>query len=120
MKARQAVKIRQLGETLVAAGFRQLDEQARVLGLSRSTTWTILHGNHKNTGLSASVIKRMLAQPRLPALVRRKIREYVDEKSAGMYGHNPMQVRRFIAALSTLPPSELPRNSHSGRGLPDC
>jgi hypothetical protein len=33
-----------------------------VLGLSRSTTWTILHGRHKNYGLSASVIKRMLAQ----------------------------------------------------------
>lgn len=120
MKARQAAKIRQLGETLIATGFRRLDEQARVLGLSRSTTWTILNGNHKNSGLSALVIKQMLAQPQLPALVRRKIIEYVDEKSAGMYGHNPMQVRRFVAALSTLPRSELPRNSCSGRGLPDC
>jgi hypothetical protein len=50
MKARQAAKIRQLGETLIATGFRRLDEQARVLGLSRSTTWTILNGNHKNSG----------------------------------------------------------------------
>ena len=73
MKSRQAAKIRQLGETLMATGFRSLDEQARVLGLSRSTTWTILHGNHKNSGLSASVIKQMLAQPQFlrKALSRR-------------------------------------------------
>jgi len=108
MKARQAAKIRQFGEALIAKGYVRLDEQARVLGLSRSTTWTILHGNHKNSGLSASVIKKMLAQPQLPAQVRKRIFEYVDEKSSGIYGHNRLQVRRFVAALSTLPPSEFP------------
>ncbi len=100
MKARQAAKIRQLGEALFATGHVHLDEQARVLGLSRSTTWTILHASHKNSGLSASVIKQMLAQPELPALVRTKVFEYVDEKAAGMYGHKPVQVRRFLTALS--------------------
>jgi hypothetical protein len=110
----QSAKIRQLGEALIATGYLHLDEQANVLGLSRSTTWTILHAKHKNAGLSVSVIKQMLAQPQLPALVRIRIFEYVDEKSAGMYGHNPLQVRRFVAALSTSPIS--PRNSRSGRG----
>ncbi len=109
VKARQAVKIRELGKALIAAGYVHLDEQALVLGLSRSTTWTILHVNHKNSGLSAAVIRKMLAQRELPAPVRRTILEYVEEKSAGMYGHKPMQVRRFVAALATLPPSELPR-----------
>jgi hypothetical protein len=61
----------------------------------------------------------MLAQPQLPALVRRKILEYVDEKSTGMYGHNSMQARRFLAGLSGLLPSELPRNSRSRLGSPD-
>jgi len=42
----------------------------------------------------------MLAQPELPALLRIKIFEYVDEKSAGMYRHKPFQVRRFMAVLS--------------------
>jgi hypothetical protein len=94
-----AAKIRALGEALVMAGYRYLDGQATVLGLSRSTTWTIMRAKHKTTGLSAALIKRMLAQPRLPPTVRAKISEYVDEKSAGMYGHNPQQVRRFVACL---------------------
>jgi hypothetical protein len=100
MKTLQSAKIRQLGEALIATGHPHLDDQAGVLCLSRSTTWTIVHAAHKNSGLSASVIKQILAQPDLPALVRTKVFEYVDEKSAGMYGHKPMQVRRFLAGLS--------------------
>jgi hypothetical protein len=100
MKTLQSAKIRQLGEALIATGHLHLDDQAGVLGLSRSTTWTIVHAAHKNSGLSGAIVKRVLAQPALPGLVRTKIFEYVDEKSAGMYGHNPMQVRRFRAALS--------------------
>ena len=101
----QSAKIKEIGEALIATGNVSLDDQAIVLGLSRSTTWTILHGMHKNYGLSASVIKRMLAQPQLPVLVRDRIHEYVDQKTAGMYGHNTQQVRRFIQALSPLGPT---------------
>jgi len=102
-KARQLDKIRQLGEALVGIGHLHLDEQASVLGLSRSTTWTILHPKHKSYGLSAAVIRQMLAQPRLPPPLRTKITEYIDEKCAGLYGHKPIQVRRFVAALSRTP-----------------
>ena len=42
VKARQSSKIRELGEALITAGFVSLDAQARVLGLPRSTAWTIL------------------------------------------------------------------------------
>ena len=65
-KARQSSKIRELGDALVTAGFVMLDEQAQAIGLCRSTTWTILKGNHKTSGLSATVINRMLAAPQLP------------------------------------------------------
>ena len=65
-----------------------LDDQANALGLSRSTTWTILKGRHKASGLSADIINRMLAAPRLPPLVRAKVLEYVEEKTAGRYGHS--------------------------------
>src|SRR5690348_4248332 len=58
VKERQARKIRQLAHTLVTAGFVSLDEQAKALGLSRSTTWTLLKAHHKNYGLSAVLIKR--------------------------------------------------------------
>jgi hypothetical protein len=100
MKARQSSKIREIGDALIAEGYLTLDEQAGALGLGRSTTWTILKGNHKTSGLSAGVINRMLAAPQ-PALVQAKILEYIDEKIASFYGHSNTQLRRFTARLST-------------------
>ena len=95
----QAEKIREIGEALVSSGLVTLDEQAEALGLCRSTTWTILQANHKNSGLSATVINIMLDSPRLPPAVRAKILEYVEEKIAGRYGHGLLQLSRFVKRL---------------------
>jgi hypothetical protein len=100
MKARQSSKIRELAQAVEAAGFTTLDEQARILGVPRSTAWTIRRGSHKASGLSSSIINRILAAPMLPVLVRVKILEYVEEKAAGLYGGSPSQRRRFSARLS--------------------
>jgi hypothetical protein len=100
MKERQSHKIREMREALVAAGLRSLDEQAKVLGLSRSTAWSVLRGNHKSSGLSVTIINRMLAAPQLPPRVRARIEEYVEEKAAGLYGHSEMQRIRFTARLT--------------------
>jgi hypothetical protein len=100
MRARQNLKIGAIKNALRSAGFLALDEQAGVLGLSRSTTWTILRGKHKSSGLSAAIINRMLGTPQLPSLVRIKILEYVGEKNAGLYGHTSSQLRKFKARLS--------------------
>jgi hypothetical protein len=100
MKARQSSKIRQLAEAVEAAGFLTLDEQAKVLGVPRSTAWTIRRASHKASGLSASIINRMLAAPELPLIVRAKILEYIQEKAAGSYGGSQSQRRRFTARLS--------------------
>jgi hypothetical protein len=97
--ARQQSKIRELAETVEAAGFLTLGEQAKILGLPRSTAWTIRRGSHQASGLSASVINRMLAARTLPLLVRVKILEYVQEKVAGLYGGSPRQCRRFADLL---------------------
>ena len=99
MKARQSAKIRELQEALVATGYLSLDDQAKALGLSRSTTWTILKGNHKTSGLSAATINRMLLEPRLPPLVRAKILEYVREKNAGFYGDSQVRLRKFTSRV---------------------
>jgi len=99
VKERQVTKIKELADVLVAAGFVSLDDQAKALGLSRSTTWTILKSKHKNYGLSAVLIKRVLAKPDLHARVRTKVMEYVRERAAGRYGHKPSQLRRFIQLL---------------------
>jgi hypothetical protein len=102
MKARQSTKIREIGEALAAAGFTALDEQSKVLGLCRSTTWTLLEGNHKSSGLSASIINRMMASPLLPPPVRAKILEYIAEKAAGHYGDNQIRLRRFMARCESM------------------
>ena len=99
-KARQCAKIWELRQALIEAGFLSLDQQADALGLARSTTWSVLKGAHKASGLSASVIKRMLSSPTLPPEARRVIEGYVEEKCAGFYGHRDNRVRRFRAKLA--------------------
>ena len=98
-KARQLSKIRELRLALRRAGLIGLDEQAQALGLPRSTTWKILKGDHKASGLSAMVISRMLSAPRLPPVVRTKILEYAREKAGGLYGHGKRELLRFSARI---------------------
>ena len=99
-KSRQSSKIRELAEAVESAGFLTLDEQARALGVPRSTAWTIRRASHKASGLTASIINRMLGAPQLPPLARSKILEYVEEKVAGFYGGSRNQLRNFAARLS--------------------
>ena len=101
MKARQSAKIREIAVTLASTGIVEVREQAQALGLARSTTWTILRATHKSTGLSPMIIARMLASPALAGPVRAKIIEYVEDKAAGLYGHNSAQRRRFVVGLAT-------------------
>ena len=98
-KARQLSKIRELRLALRRAGLIGLDEQAQALGLPRSTTWKIIKGGHKASGLSAMVISRMLSEPRLPPVVRTKILEYAREKAGGLYGHGKRELLRFSARI---------------------
>src|SRR5262249_18192310 len=100
MKARQSSKIRELAQAVESAGSHTLDEQAKSLGLSRSTAWTIRRASHKSSGLSASIINRMLAAPELPPLARSKILEYIEEKAAGLYGGRRRQRPKVTARLS--------------------
>jgi len=99
-KLQQSAKIREIGEALGESNVHTLDHKAEVLGLSRSTTWTLLQGNHKSSGLSVTIINRMLAAPGLPSEVRAKVLEYVEEKTAGRYGHSKTVRRRFVMRLS--------------------
>ena len=100
MKARQSAKIKELKKALVASGILTLDEQAKVLGLKRSTAWNVLKGDYKSSGLSVTIINCILAAPQSPPLVRATIFEYVKEKAVGLYGHDKTQRRKFIDRLS--------------------
>jgi len=99
-KDRQSRKVRQFRDALVEAGFVTVDAQSKVLGLARSTTWAILNGKYKSSGLSATIVNRILKAPRLPSAVRARVIEYVEEKAGGLYGHNKAQSLRFIARLT--------------------
>ena len=98
-KARQASKISDLRSILISSGYCTLQEQATTLGLARSTTWHLLGGNHKASGLSASIIRRILSSPTLPIAARDLIQEYVAEKLLGTYGHELTRLRRFRKQL---------------------
>ena len=99
MKAKQCAKIRELRQALVEAGYLKVRQQAESLGLGRSTAWETLQGNHKHSGLSAAIIKRMLASQQLPPPARKILSEYVEQKLAGAYGHNETQLRKFRERL---------------------
>ena len=99
MKARQCAKLRDLRQALIDAGFQSLDQQATALGLGRSTAWAVLQGHHKASGLSAAIVSRMMASSGLPQSARSILLEYIQEKSAGAYGHSRRQLGRFCRQL---------------------
>ena len=99
MKARQASKIAEIRQALVAAGFDTLSKQAAALGVTRSTAWVMLRGNHKASGLCADTIKRILASPDLPPAARQIVQEYIQEKLLGAYGHSKAGLRHFRVLL---------------------
>jgi hypothetical protein len=99
LKARQASKIAEIRQALVAAGYDTITKQAVVLGLSRSSAWAVLRGAHKSSGLSTSVINRVLRSQELPPNARRIVEEYVQEKLLGAYGHSEKRLVQFRTQL---------------------
>ena len=93
-KARQASKLAEIRDALVAAGYDTTAQQATALGVSRPTAWALLNRD-KRAGPSAMIIKRILSSPNLPPAARRKVEEYVAEKIVGLYGHHKDRTRWF-------------------------
>ena len=99
-KARQASKIAEIGEALRAAGMLTLPAQVKVLGLRRSTAYTVMRAQHKGTGISAKILAQMLRSPRLPLSVRVVIEQYAGEKASGIYGNSKRQQQHFRSQLA--------------------
>jgi hypothetical protein len=99
-KARQASKLAEVREALIAAGCDTIAKQAAVLGVRRSTTWALLNLD-KRAGPTAKVIKRILSSPNLPPRARRKVEEYIEEKISGLYGHSDVRTQAFRDKLRT-------------------
>src|SRR5262245_58295860 len=77
-----AVRLKRISEALLACGYSTLDEQAKALGVSRSTAWTIVKTKHKCDRLHAKTIKRILENPETPPRVRAAVQHYLAESPA--------------------------------------
>ena len=93
-KEKQALKLAEIREALVNAGYTTTAKQAAVLGLGRSTAWWLLNQD-KRAGPSAKVIKRILVSPQVPKKVRLKVEQYVEQKIRGLYGHSKQRTQWF-------------------------
>ena len=69
------VGLRQISDALVACGYTKLDDQAKALGVARSTAWTIVNTKHKLDRLNSKTITRILANSETPVFVRSVIRQ---------------------------------------------
>lgn len=83
-----------ISEALIASGYTSLDEQAKALGLHRSTTWTIIKKKQKLGRLCAKTIDRILSNPETPAAVRIAVQQYAVQKSSARKSRRPTQTRR--------------------------
>ena len=99
-KDKQALKLAEIREALVAAGYDTTAKQAAVLGVGRSTAWWLLN-NDRRYGPSGSVIKRILSSPQVPKAVRRKVEQYVEDKICGRYGHSKQRTQWFSDQFHT-------------------
>ena len=75
-------RIHDIVNALKLAGYTTLDQQAKALGLHRSTTWTIIKDKHKVDRLSMKTINRILTNPDTPPAVRGLVQRYVAERQA--------------------------------------
>ena len=79
-----AVRLQHISEALIASGYTRLDQQAKALGVNRSTAWTIVNTKHKLDRLSTKTTKRILANPALPPSVRFVMQRYLAERSKAL------------------------------------
>ena len=90
--SKYTVKLHHISEALIASGYTTLDDQAKALGIHRSTAWTIVKTKHKLGRLSTKTTKRILANPATPASVRAIVQRYLAERS-GIVEYLPRQSR---------------------------
>ena len=76
-----SIELGRISQALISSGYTSLDEQARALGVHRSTAWMIIKNKHKLGRLSAKTIDRILGNPKTPLAVRMVVQQYVAKRS---------------------------------------
>ncbi len=113
-KAKQASKLAEIREALIAAGCNTTAKQAAALGVCRSTAWALLNRDNR-VGPSTKVIKRILCSPKLPPAARRKVEEYVEGRISGLFGHTDIRARWFRDQIRTATQQATKREQNHGR-----
>ena len=90
-----------IADALISSGYTSLDDQAKALGLGRSTAWTIAKNKHKLGRLSAKTINRILANPQTPPAVRAVLHEYVAQRYAAVHGRRKRKLTVSLDMLRT-------------------
>ena len=75
------IPIHLVADALIKAGYLSLDEQAKALGVHRSTAWTIMKTKHKLGMLNNKTVRSILAHPDTPVSVRVIIRAMLHRKN---------------------------------------
>jgi hypothetical protein len=92
------MSIPELRAALDAVGADTLAVRARVLGIGRSTCFSIFYDNsRKGRGISARVLVRMLRSPHLPASAREAVVQYATAKARNYQIERNR--RKFVAKL---------------------
>jgi hypothetical protein len=63
------IPIQLVADALIREGYDCLDDQAKALGLNRSTVWNIMKTKHKLGRLNNKTVRIILANPSTPASV---------------------------------------------------
>ena len=95
-EVRRTTPVQHIADALVAAGYSSLDDQAKALGVHRSTAWTIIKTKHKLGHLNAKTTERMLANPELPPCIRDVLQRYAQPKDH-LLGRRPKRRIRQAA-----------------------
>ena len=75
------IPIQLIADALIEDGYVSLDEQARALGLHRSTAWTIMKTKHKLGMLNNKTVRSILANRDTPSSVRVIIHTMLSRKN---------------------------------------
>jgi hypothetical protein len=96
-----STELARISDALISSGYTSVDDQAKALGLGRSTAWTIAKNKHKLGRLSAKTINRILANPQTPPAVRAVLHEYVAQRYAAVHGRRKRKLTVSLDMLRT-------------------
>src|SRR5262245_41450550 len=100
MRGDRSIELDRISEMLISAGYISLDEQAKALGLGRSTAWVIVAKKYKVGRLNAKTIDRILKNTQTPPAVRLLVEQYVANRVSR--ASRPNRMLRTNGASSNL------------------